>query len=262
MLRCIEQKVCNTSYMQPNQKIKLNDWYKKVDPPMWIAADFECMNVPINDNNNNNDDDNSNDNVNVNDHENIGVTDKLFVNKPVAIGYIIVKNLDYDNTILKKDDHFNCSEEDCVEWFINEMLEKEGYMKNYFEIELEINLDTVPGNYDQKTCGLCGKEFTLKDMKEKPNVKDHCHLTGKLRDLAHNNCSLNTRKAHTSFVLILFHNFSGYDCHLIFEKINKHGHFKHKEKNENGIIAKASEKYISIKIGCLTSLDSYRFFGR
>ena len=34
MLRCIEQKVCNTSFMQPNQKIKFNDWYMKIDPPM------------------------------------------------------------------------------------------------------------------------------------------------------------------------------------------------------------------------------------
>ena len=66
--------------MQPNQKIKFNDWYMKIDPPMWIAADFECMNIPINNNNNNND------NVNVNDQDNNGVTDKLFVNKPVAIG--------------------------------------------------------------------------------------------------------------------------------------------------------------------------------
>ena len=34
MLRCIEQNVCNISYMQPNQKIKFNDWYMKRDPPM------------------------------------------------------------------------------------------------------------------------------------------------------------------------------------------------------------------------------------
>ena len=51
----------------------------KKDSPMWIAADFECMNTPINDTDNDN------------------VTDKLFVNKPVAIGYNIVKNPDYDN---------------------------------------------------------------------------------------------------------------------------------------------------------------------
>ena len=59
MLRCIEQKVCNISYMQPNQKIKVNDWDMKIDPPMWIAADFECMNLPINDNNNDNDHNNN-----------------------------------------------------------------------------------------------------------------------------------------------------------------------------------------------------------
>ena len=70
--------------MHPNQNIKFNDWYMKVDPPMWIAADFECMNIPINDN------------------ENGNVTDKLFVSKPNAISYIIVKNPDYENLNLKK----------------------------------------------------------------------------------------------------------------------------------------------------------------
>ena len=83
MLRNFEQKVCNKSYMRPNQKIKFNDWYMKKDPPRWIAADFECMNIPINDNNNNND----NDNDNVNDHDNNGVADKLFVNVPGKKNY-------------------------------------------------------------------------------------------------------------------------------------------------------------------------------
>ena len=126
MLRCIEQKVCKISYMQPNQKINFNDWYMKIDPPMWIAADFECMNLPNNDKNNNIDDDNNDDNVNVIDHNNNGVTDKLFVNKPVAIGYNIVKNPDYDNLNLEKDGYVKYFGEDCVEWFINEMLEIEG----------------------------------------------------------------------------------------------------------------------------------------
>ena len=75
MLRCIEQKVCNISFMHPNQKIKFNDWYMKIDPPIWIAAEYEFLNFPFNGNDNDN------------------VTDKLFVNKPVAIGYNIVKVL-------------------------------------------------------------------------------------------------------------------------------------------------------------------------
>ena len=108
--------------MQPNQKIKFNDWYMKIDPPVWIAADFEWMNLPINDNNNNIDDDDNN-----------SVTDELFVNKPVAIGYNIVKNHDYDNLNLEKDGYIKYFGGDCVEWFINGMLEVEGYMKTYFK---------------------------------------------------------------------------------------------------------------------------------
>ena len=114
MLRCIEQKVCNITYMHPTQKIKFKDWYMKIDPPMWMAADFECMNVPINDN--------DNDNVNDDDH----VTDKLFVNKPVAIGYNLVKSPDYENLKLEKDGYNKHFGKDCVEWFINEILEVEG----------------------------------------------------------------------------------------------------------------------------------------
>ena len=251
MLGCIEQKVCNISYMQPNQKIKVNDWYMKIDPPMWIAADFECMNIPINNNNNNDD--------NVYDHNNNGVTDKLFINKPVAIGYNIVKNPGYENLILEKDGYIKYFGEDCVEWFINEMLEIESYMKTYFKNELEINFDTIPEIYDQTTCWLCEKEFKPKDLKENPIVKDHCHLTGRFRGLAHNNCNLHTRKAHTSFVPILFHNFSGYDCHLIFEKLVNIATEKNIKINENDIIAKSPENYISVKVGCLKFLDSYRF---
>ena len=245
MLRCIEQKVCKISYMQQNQKIKFNDWFMKIDPPTWLAADFECMNLPIN--------------KNVNDHDNDNVTDKLFVNKPFAIGYNIVKHPDYNNLNLEKGGYIKHFGEDCVEWFIYVMLEKESYMKTYFKNQFEIKPDTIPENYDQNTCWLCQKEFKLKDIKENPIVKDHCHLTGRFRGLAHNNCNLNTRKAHTSFVPILFHNFSGYDCHLISEKLINMATKKNIKINENDIIAISSENYISVKIGCLKFLDSYRF---
>ena len=99
--------------MHPNRKIKFNDWYVKLDTLMWMAADFECMNVPINDKNNNNNGDNN------------GVTDKLFINEPVAIGNNIDKNPDYDNLKLEKDGYIKFFCEDCVEWFVNEMSEIE-----------------------------------------------------------------------------------------------------------------------------------------
>ena len=92
--------------------------------------------------------------------------------------------------------------------------------------------------------GYVKKKFGPKDKKENPIVKDHCHLTGRFRGLAHNNCNLNTRKARTSFVPILFHNFSGYDCHLIFEKLVDMPTAKNIKINENDIIAKSPESYI------------------
>ena len=120
------------------------------------------MNIPINNNNNNNDD----------DHDNNGFTDKLFINKPLPIGYNMVKNPDYDNLNLEKDGYIKYFGEDCVEWFINEMLEIESYMKTYFKNELEIILDTIPENYDQTTCWLCEKKFRPKYKKENPIVRD------------------------------------------------------------------------------------------
>ena len=84
------KKFCNISYMHPSHRMKFKDWYMKIDPPMWMAAGFECMNVLITDD----------DNVNVNSND--YVTDKLFVNKPVAIGYNIVKSPDYENLKLEK----------------------------------------------------------------------------------------------------------------------------------------------------------------
>ena len=72
MLSCIEQEVCNKSFLNPNQKMKFNDYSTKRDPPIWIAADFECMNIIVQSNNDNS-------------------MDKLFVSKAVAVAYNIVK---------------------------------------------------------------------------------------------------------------------------------------------------------------------------
>ena len=63
---------------------------------------------------------------------------------------------------MEKDGYIKYFGEDCVEWFIIEMLEIEGYMETYFKNELETNLDTFSENYDQTTCWLCEKKLGIK----------------------------------------------------------------------------------------------------
>ena len=99
------------------------------------------------------------------------------------------------------------------------MLTLENLASNYFEtnIELEINPQEEESFQQSKVCWLCEATFatTLGDDK----VRDHDHLTDEYRGAAHNRCNSNCKKKSSSFVPIFFHNFSGYDCHIIFEEL-------------------------------------------
>ena len=66
--------------------------------------------------------------------------------------------------------------------------------------------------YDNFTlCHICNEE--LGEVK----VRDHCHLSGKFRGVAHELCNLKY-KAQTFFPVV-FHNQSGYDGHLFIKAL-------------------------------------------
>ena len=93
-------------------------------------------------------------------------------------------------------------------------------------------------SFQQSTiCWLCENPFG--DTK----VRDHDHLTGKYRGAAHNRCNLNCKQKLSSFVPIFFHNFSGYDCHLIFEQLLTESF---NQKYISTIIPKSMENYVSV----------------
>ena len=64
-------------------------------------------------------------------------------------------------------------------------------------------------------CWIWGKLFNVGDNK----VKDHCHITGKYRGLAH--WSYNSSLRLTKNVSVISHNLRGYDSHLIIQEIGK-----------------------------------------
>ena len=50
-------------------------------------------------------------------------------------------------------------------------------------------------------------------------VRDHCHVTGKFRGATHWDCNINFQL--TKKVLVIFHNLTSYDSHLIFCELGK-----------------------------------------
>jgi hypothetical protein len=62
-------------------------------------------------------------------------------------------------------------------------------------------------------CHICNKKLN------QDRVRDHCHVTGKFSDAAHNDCNINYK--FTGRIPVIFHNLRGYDSHLIMQAIGK-----------------------------------------
>ena len=98
--------------------------------------------------------------------------------------------------------------------------------------KIEMTEDQIKKFNSATECYICKKEMNNDDK-----VRDHCHLTGKYRGPAHNNCNLNL-KEKVNFVPIFFHNLAGFDCHLFIRELS--------ESDGNiECLAKHKEDYIS-----------------
>ena len=67
-------------------------------------------------------------------------------------------------------------------------------------------------NYRNNIVCRFGERNTKSDK-----VRDHCHITGKCRGPAHSICNINVTQDQNNFMPFVFHNFSNYDCHLVFK---------------------------------------------
>ena len=85
---------------------------------------------------------------------------------------------------------------------------------------------------------ICFKPFKEGNQK----VRDHCHYSGIYRGAAHSLCNLQYKIP--SYILIVFHNLSGYDTHLFIKGLadSVSGGAK------MGVIAKNNEDYITFLI--------------
>ena len=158
--------------------------------------------------------------------------------------------------------------ENAVYKFMEKMLEEVEYCKTV--IKKHFNKPLVMTEVDEQNfktmdgCHICGEKYTDKDVR----VRDHCHITGKFRGSAHQECNLKLRiKPENLKIPVIFHNLRGYDSHFIMQQIgeiaNKHGYTNKKgEKQDLNInaIPNNMEKYMAFMLGNhLRFIDSFQF---
>ena len=103
----------------------------------------------------------------------------------------------------------------------------------------------------QENCKFCGNPLLQKNFIDA--VKDHCHITGRYRGAAHNECNLKLRiKPKTDQIPVVFHNLSGYDAHHIMQAMSQ-------LQKEVKCVANSMEKYITFSVGGLRFIDSLNF---
>ena len=98
-----------------------------------------------------------------------------------------------------------------------------------------------------ETCHVCDKPL------EGDSLRDHFHITGKYRGVAHNACNLKLRlNPKTTSIPVVFHNLRGYDSHLLMQAISK-------VEGRVSCISNNTGKYISFSLGQLRFIDSAQF---
>ena len=103
-------------------------------------------------------------------------------------------------------------------------------------------------------CHICGGKYLDTEVR----VRDHCHITGKYRGSAHQDCNLKLRISPKEFkVPVIFHNLRGYDSHFIMQEIGSIGKSNNLSIN---CIPNNMEKYMAFMLGKhLVFLDSFQF---
>ena len=126
----------------------------------------------------------------------------------------------------------------CIKEFIEWVFEQEKYcnriINKHFNKKLKMTIEDEENYQNSQNCWICDQKI----INNKDKVRDHCHITGKFRGIAHRECNSKLRIPRK--IPIIFHNLEGYDGHLIFRELNN---FKDIDVQ---VIPKTDERYMSI----------------
>lgn len=205
----------------------------QLDVPFVIYADFECILSKINNKNSNN------------------VT-SIQKHIPIAYSYYIKSSFDS-----KLNKFRTYTGNDVVKDFVQNLIEDARFLCTNFLMKVVPMNSLLPHevekHYNTNECHIC------KQILDDDRCADHCHLTGQYRGPAHWKCNINYQLPN--FIPIIFHNFSGYDCHLFVKALADY-------PGDIDVIPLNKELYISVRKRIqitdkynleLRFLDSFKF---
>ena len=232
-----------------NNTLKYNNFHKQQPVPFVIYADFEAITEKISGCQPNN---------------NKSYTEAYQKHTDCGFGYKVV--CCYDDKYSQPLKIYRG--EKAVYTFLEYMLDEVKYCKKV--IKKEFNKPLKMTKEDEKEfnkaeeCHICNIKYNDDDIK----VRDHCHITGKYRGSAHQECNLQLRvNPEKVKIPVIFHNLRGYDSHFIMQEIgaivkdyeytNKKGE---KCQMNINVIPNNMEKYMAFMLGNhLTFIDSFQF---
>ena len=241
---CIEINGMQSIKMpEAGSKVSFKSYSKQLPVPFVIYADFEAITekIPASAEKSN--------------------TDQYQKHTACGYGYKVV--CCYDDKFSKEITIYRG--ENAVHKFMEGMLEEVTYckkvVKTRFSKPLKMTKEDEESFQRDKECHICKKPFGKDDVK----VRDHCHVTGKYRGSAHQDCNLNF--SLTQKIPVIFHNLKGYDSHFIMQEIGeivkKNAYFDEKGKKHEmdiNIIPNNMEKYMAFMLGQnLVFIDSFQF---
>ena len=138
-----------------------------------------------------------------------------------------------------------------MDWFVDEVIKTENkmnlHLKKHYERQhyKSIKDEQYRNNNLER---FCGKEINFNKF------GDQCHLTDAYRGPAHQKCEITVTQKQSIFFQLVFHNFSNYDCHLLFKKL-----VVKKTVKEIDRIPKTTEECVSVTNGCIQFFARYQF---
>ena len=217
---CLSNEAVKIEMPKKGSCIEFDKHVKKLKVPFVIYADFESYTERVTENG-------------VYD-DTQSYTKKYQKHTPSGFCYYIVyRGGIYKNPVVYTGG--NVAEEFCKQL---EMETRDIYDK-YFKNVVPMKITRVELDEWRQTnvCHICEKTISGSDNSgDNIKVKDHCHLTGKYRGAAHQDCNLKYKEP--SFIPVVFHNLSGYDAHLFIKELGV-------SSGDINCIANTEEKYIS-----------------